>query len=98
MVRNDNLRRQEEEIVKEIEDAGFVRVIRYTDEGYDGRRTTVVALYKESDYRNSKKKEDLKPVVSAHSCCSEKDNFNKVLGRLIATGRAYKKLHISSGE
>jgi len=40
---------------------------------------------------NEKYKDNKDVVGTGYAICDRRDNFNKTLGRLIATGRAYKK-------
>lgn len=85
------LEKQEKQLLAKIEEAGLVRVIHHYDKMYDGRKTTYASFYEASEYASSKEKEKLKAIADAYACVGNNDRFNKRLGRVIATGRAWKK-------
>lgn len=86
-----NLKQQEERLLREIEDEGLMRLVEY--HGPDDMCTTVVALVKKDEWYSlpsEKRMMDCSRHGGGHATCSIKDRFNKKLGRLIATGRAFK--------
>lgn len=90
----EHLMKIEAKQLKRIEELGLIRIVEHREKGHDGRKTTGVALYdkklwKETAYEN---RCTLKYTAGAHASCSFKDQFNKRLGRVIATARALQHL------
>src|SRR3990167_7386516 len=81
--------------LKRIEELGLIRIVEHVLKGYDGRKTTGVALFDKKLWDETpydERKGELKYASGSHACCSFKDQYNKRLGRVIATARALKKL------
>jgi len=103
MKSNKNLRNQEKILLTWLEEQNIVREIVHGNAGhprYGILKSTTCRLYDGNEYKKMKntRTKDGKytiiahPIILAISCCSNLDTFNKTLGRLIATGRAIKKL------
>jgi hypothetical protein len=88
------LKKLEAKQLSQIKELDLHRVVEHLDKGDDGRKTTIVCLYDWQSWIDARKPDTKVGAIclaSGHASCSKKDNFNKRLGRIIATGRAIKQ-------